>query len=271
MCPHARYHQQGNVRKGHGERNLQDSRRASRAVDVHVHVFSVRGFATPFKPSLDIKNPVKKTLRRVRVIRSYAKDQLHLSCSRECRWVVKAHRNRPENTGEQVVGRRITLQLDQFLVEPIQVFIALDKKILNYFVHSPFPPGLPFRAARLRFKETRARAQRRTAWGEKPAPKGVALMFRNLRLSAKLLGAITLVLAITSGISFWILQSRINSQADEAFRDKLRQITGMTAATRTWFAGNIDIMVPDHNFKHLERCPSWWRCVRPNSMPVRRD
>ncbi len=80
-------------------------------------------------------------------------------------------------------------------------------------------------------------------------------MFRNLRLSAKLLGAITLVLAITSGISFWILQSRINSQADEAFRDKLRQITGMTAATRTWFAGNIDIMGPDHNFKHLEQVP----------------
>jgi hypothetical protein len=50
--------------------------------------------------------------------------------------------DRPEDTGEQVVRRRITLQLDQFLVEPIQVFIALDKKILNDFVHSPFPPGL---------------------------------------------------------------------------------------------------------------------------------
>ena len=71
--------------------------------------------------------------------------------------------NRPENAGEQLLGRRITLQFDQFLVEPIQVFIALDKKILNDFVHSPFPPGLPFRAARLRFKETRARTQRRTA------------------------------------------------------------------------------------------------------------
>jgi methyl-accepting chemotaxis protein len=80
-------------------------------------------------------------------------------------------------------------------------------------------------------------------------------MFRNLKLSSKLLGAITLVLAITSGISFWIMQSRINSQADEAFRDKLRQITGMTAATRTWFAGNIDRMVPDHKFKHLEQVP----------------
>ncbi len=78
---------------------------------------------------------------------------------------------------------------------------------------------------------------------------------RNLKLSAKLIGAITLVLVITSGISFWILQGRINQQADEAFRDKLRQITGMTAATRNWFAGNIDVMVPDHNFKHLEQVP----------------
>ncbi len=80
-------------------------------------------------------------------------------------------------------------------------------------------------------------------------------MFKNLKLSAKLLGAITLVLVITSAMSFWILQGRINRQADEAFRDKLRQITGMTAATRNWFAGNIDIMVPGRNFKRLEQVP----------------
>jgi methyl-accepting chemotaxis protein len=80
-------------------------------------------------------------------------------------------------------------------------------------------------------------------------------MFKDLQLSAKVLGAITLVLMATSGISFWILQGRINQQEDEAFRDKLRQITGMTAATRNWFAGNIDIMVPDRNFKHLEQVP----------------
>ncbi len=80
-------------------------------------------------------------------------------------------------------------------------------------------------------------------------------MLRNLKLSAKLIGAITLVLVITSGISFWILQARINEQVDVAFRDKLRQITGMTSATRNWFAANIDVMVPDHNFKHLEQVP----------------
>jgi hypothetical protein len=74
-------------------------------------------------------------------------------------------------------------------------------------------------------------------------------------LATKLIGTILLVLAITSGISFWITQSRINQQADDAFRDKLRQITGMASATRNWFAGNIDIMVPNRNFKHLEQVP----------------
>jgi methyl-accepting chemotaxis protein len=80
-------------------------------------------------------------------------------------------------------------------------------------------------------------------------------VFHNFKLSAKLLGAVVIVLTITSGISFWILQRRINQQADEAFRDKLRQITGMASATRNWFASDIDLMVPNHNFKRLEQVP----------------
>ena len=43
-------------------------------------------------------------------------------------------------------------------------------------------------------------------------------MFNNLKLSAKILGAIILVLSITSGISFWVSQSRINAQAEEERR-----------------------------------------------------
>jgi methyl-accepting chemotaxis protein len=80
-------------------------------------------------------------------------------------------------------------------------------------------------------------------------------VFKNLKLSAKILGAIILVLSITSGISFWISHSRINAQAEEGFRDKLRQITGMASASRSWFSSNIDIMVPNHDFKHLEQVP----------------
>lgn len=80
-------------------------------------------------------------------------------------------------------------------------------------------------------------------------------MFKHLKLSAKILGAVTVVLSVTSGVSFWISQSRINYQAEEAFRDKLRQITGMASATRNWFATNIEMMVPNHDFKHLEQVP----------------
>jgi len=80
-------------------------------------------------------------------------------------------------------------------------------------------------------------------------------MFSNLKMSTKILGAITLILSITSGASFWIMHSRINRQAEDAFRDKLHQITGMASATRTWFAGNIEVMVPSRDFKHLEQVP----------------
>jgi len=79
-------------------------------------------------------------------------------------------------------------------------------------------------------------------------------MFR-LKMSAKILGAITLVLSATSGASFWVVQSRINRQEEEAFRDQLHQITGMASAARSWFASHIDIMVPNHDFKHLEQVP----------------
>jgi methyl-accepting chemotaxis protein len=80
-------------------------------------------------------------------------------------------------------------------------------------------------------------------------------MFKKFKLSAKILGVIVLVFTVTSVISFWITQSRINKEEEDAFRDKLRQITGMATATREWFAGNIDILVPDHNFKHIEQVP----------------
>jgi methyl-accepting chemotaxis protein len=80
-------------------------------------------------------------------------------------------------------------------------------------------------------------------------------MFSQIKLSAKILGSIILVLAVTSGVSFWLTQRRIDQQQEEAFRDRLSQITGMASATRTWFAANIDIMVPNHDFKHIEQVP----------------
>jgi methyl-accepting chemotaxis protein len=75
------------------------------------------------------------------------------------------------------------------------------------------------------------------------------------KLSAKILGSIVLVFGLAAVLSFWITQRRVNQQQEEAFRDKLRQITGMATATRNWFAGNLNILVPDGKFKHLEQVP----------------
>jgi len=80
-------------------------------------------------------------------------------------------------------------------------------------------------------------------------------VFGQLKLSAKILISIVAIFTVTSVISYWITQSRIEKQQEEAFRDKLRQITGMAAATREWFAGNIELMVPNHEFKHIEQVP----------------
>ena len=78
---------------------------------------------------------------------------------------------------------------------------------------------------------------------------------RRTRLTAKIVVAIVGTLLVTSAVSFWITQRRVNQQAEDAFRDKVRQITGMSSATRVWFSNNIQLMVPDKNFRHLEQVP----------------
>jgi len=80
-------------------------------------------------------------------------------------------------------------------------------------------------------------------------------MLKRMKLNAKILGAIAVALLLTSAVSFWITQRRVNQQAEEAFRDKVRQITGMAGATRTWFSDNIETLVPGGNFKSLNQVP----------------
>jgi len=80
-------------------------------------------------------------------------------------------------------------------------------------------------------------------------------MFRKMKLNGKILGSIALTLLLTSAVSFWITEHRVNQQAEEAFRDKVRQITGMAGATRAWFSDNIDTLVPGKNFKTLNQVP----------------
>jgi methyl-accepting chemotaxis protein len=80
-------------------------------------------------------------------------------------------------------------------------------------------------------------------------------MFQRWNLTQKVIVSISVVLIVTSLLSFWITRERVNRQAENAFRDKVRQITGMASATRTWYSANIDKLVPNREFKHLEQVP----------------
>ena len=65
-------------------------------------------------------------------------------------------------------------------------------------------------------------------------------MFRHVKLSGKIVGTMVAVLVVTSAISFWITQHRINQQAQNAFRDKLHQITSMAISAQTWTSDHLD-------------------------------
>ena len=80
-------------------------------------------------------------------------------------------------------------------------------------------------------------------------------MLKRMRLTGKIVASIVITLALTSAASFWITQRRMNREAEDAFRDKIRQITGMASATREWFSDNLDVMVPGGNFKHIQQVP----------------
>jgi methyl-accepting chemotaxis protein len=80
-------------------------------------------------------------------------------------------------------------------------------------------------------------------------------MFKRIKLNVKLVGAIVVTLIITSAISYWFTQRRINAQAEDAFRDKVRQITGMATETKEWFSKNIRVMVPSGKFENLKQVP----------------
>ncbi|MFZ0803986.1 MAG: methyl-accepting chemotaxis protein [Terriglobales bacterium] len=80
-------------------------------------------------------------------------------------------------------------------------------------------------------------------------------MLRRMKLSAKLMGAIVVTLLVTSAASYWITQRRVNAQAEDAFRDKVRQITGMAMETKDWFSKNIKVMVPSGKFDNIHQVP----------------
>ncbi|MGB2636470.1 MAG: methyl-accepting chemotaxis protein [Candidatus Acidiferrum sp.] len=80
-------------------------------------------------------------------------------------------------------------------------------------------------------------------------------MFKKWNLTQKVIVSISAVLIVTSLLSFWITRERVNRQAEEAFRDKVRQITGMATATREWYSANLGKLVPNQDFKHIEQVP----------------
>ena len=80
-------------------------------------------------------------------------------------------------------------------------------------------------------------------------------MFKNLKLTPRVAGSIALTLLITSTVGFFITQKRINSQAEDAFVDKLRKTDGMADRVRTYFSANADSYLPNHQFKELKQVP----------------
>jgi methyl-accepting chemotaxis protein len=65
-------------------------------------------------------------------------------------------------------------------------------------------------------------------------------MFSRLKLCGKIVGTTVIVLAVTSLISFWITERRINLQAEDAFRNSLRQITSMASSSQNWASDNLE-------------------------------
>jgi methyl-accepting chemotaxis protein len=81
-------------------------------------------------------------------------------------------------------------------------------------------------------------------------------VFSHFKLSGKIVGTIVVVLACTSVLSFWITQRRINQQAEEAFRDKVRQIVGMTSTMREWYCDNLKTLYGNGNVTDLNQVPA---------------
>ncbi len=80
-------------------------------------------------------------------------------------------------------------------------------------------------------------------------------MLNHMKLTPKIAGSIAITLLVTSIVGFFITQNRINTQAQDAFVDKLRKTDGMAGAVRTYFSSNVDVYVPNHEFKQVKQVP----------------
>jgi Protein of unknown function (DUF3365) len=62
-----------------------------------------------------------------------------------------------------------------------------------------------------------------------------------MRLTAKFMLGVAAILALTMTANLIMTNKRVNGQANEAFTDKLRQITGMALTVRDWSAEHQEI------------------------------
>ena len=80
-------------------------------------------------------------------------------------------------------------------------------------------------------------------------------MFNNLKLTPKIAGSIAITLLLTTSAGFFVTEHRINAQAQDAFVDKLRKTDGMASKIRTYFSANVDVYVPNREFKQAKQVP----------------
>lgn len=100
--------------------------------------------------------------------------------------------------------------------------------------------------------QAEATAHRRFA---EMADEGEKHLMSALKLTPKIAASIALTLLVTSGVGFFVTQNRINAQAQDAFVDKLRKTDGMASRVRTFFSANVDLYVPNHEFKQVKQVP----------------
>lgn len=89
-------------------------------------------------------------------------------------------------------------------------------------------------------------------------------MFENLKLTPKIIGSIVATLLVTSVAGFFITEHLVNKQAEDAFVDKLRKTDSMADKVRVYFSANVDLFVPNHQFRTFTR----YRSLSPGQSPA---
>src|SRR5947209_9903636 len=80
-------------------------------------------------------------------------------------------------------------------------------------------------------------------------------MFHSIKLTTKIAGSIAITLLVMSLVGFLVTQNRINTQAEDAFVDKLRKTDGMADRVIIYFSAHVEDYVPNREFKQVNQVP----------------